>query len=323
MKAKCILNGCMATFQAQAEELNGFLDRCSSEENRPDSTILFYTDKEDRDALLAYVPTECVELVRVDYYQPESILAALQHIEDKADTALYLFPPGISGADLAVRWAFRRKGSSLVQVEEVAFEAHWLIAKKKAYADHVLASFRLDRQPFCIAPAKGCVDRLPVKGRDNLQIVEHNLTELKKDGFVRDYQWVPAQQAKDLEAVKLLIVGGRGLGSRQNVHHLKDMAHAMGAEFGVSRPVALNAWAGLHRLIGVSGTLARPEVCIAAGVSGAAAFYAGIEKSKFIIAINTDPQARIVRAADVAVIDDCKAVMEELLKISEPVDSVS
>jgi electron transfer flavoprotein alpha subunit len=319
LKAKCILNGCVATVQTQAEELNGFLDIFLGQGNRPGSTILFYTDKEDRDALLGCVPTECVELVRVDCYQPETILAALQHIEDKADTVLYLFPPGVSGADLAVRWAFRRKGSSLVQVEQVAFEAQCLIAKKKAYADHVLARFRLRRQPFCIAPAKGCVERLPINRRHNLQIFEHNLAGLNKDGFVRDYQWIPAEQTRDLEAVKLLIVGGRGLGTRENVHQLKDMAHAMGAAFGISRPVALNAWGGMHRLIGVSGTLARPEICIAAGVSGAAAFYAGIEKSKLIIGINTDSQARIVKAADVAVIDDYKAVMEELLKIFEPI----
>jgi electron transfer flavoprotein alpha subunit len=317
LKTKCILNGGMAAFQAQAEELNGFLDDFLSEGNHPGSTILFHTGKEDRDALLAYAPTDCVELVRVDCCQPETILAALQHIEDKADTVLYLFPPGFSGADLAVRWAFRRQGSSLVQVEQVAVEAHWLIAKKKAYADHVLASFRLERQPFCIAPARGCEDRLPIKERHNRQIIQYDLTGLKKEGVVRDDQWIPAEQAGDLAAEKLLIVGGRGLGTRENVNQLKDMAHAMGAAFGISRPVALNAWAGMHRLIGVSGTLARPEVCIAAGVSGAAAFYAGIEKSKIIIGINIDPQARILKAADVAVIDDYKAVMEALLKIFE------
>ena len=101
---------------------------------------------------------------------------------------------------------------------------------------------------------------------------------------------------------------------------LKKMARAMGAEFGISRPVALNAWEGMQRLIGVSGTIARPEICIAAGVSGAAAFYAGIEKSKLIIAINHDPHARIVQASDAAVIDDWKAVMEELLKLLKPLN---
>jgi electron transfer flavoprotein alpha subunit len=190
-----------------------------------------------------------------------------------------------------------------------------LIAKKKTYADHVLATFRLIRQPYCISPAKGIVDRLPIAHKDNLQITEHDLTGLKKQALVKDFQWIPAEQARDLETAKLLIVGGRGLETRENVKRLKDMADILGAEFGISRPVALNAWGPMHWLIGVSGAVVRPEICIAAGVSGAAAFYAGIEKSKFIIAINCDPQARIVKAADVAVIDDYKAVMDELLKI--------
>ena len=314
MRYTCILNGCAANIKAQAEELNGFLDGFLSEENSPGRTILFYSNQEDRDTLLGYVPTDCVELVRVGRYQPETILTALQHIEETADTALYLFPAGFSGCELAVRWAYRRNGSSLVQVEQMACREGCLIAKKKAYADHVLASFRLTRQPFCISPSRGCVEKRPIRERGGLQMIEHHLNGLNRDGFVKAYQWIPAEQAKDLEAVKLLIVGGRGLGTRENVQRLKETAHAMGAEFGISRPVALNAWGGMHRLIGVSGTLARPEICIAAGVSGAAAFYAGIEKSKFIIAVNIDSQARIVKAADVAVIDDYKAVMAELMK---------
>ena len=315
MKIKTILNSCASNVKAQAEALNGFLDRFLRQEADELSTILFYADSENKETLLGLVPTDRVNLVRIGRYQPETILAALEHIEERGDTTLYLFPPGFSGADLAVRWAFRRKGSSLLQVEQIAIESDHLIAKKKAYADHVLASFRLNHQPYCISPARGCVQGLPITKRDHLQIVNHNLTGLKKDGFVKDYEWIPAQQAENLEGIKLLIVGGRGLGTRQNVQELKEAAHAMGAEFGISRPVALNAWGGMHRLIGVSGMLARPEVCIAAGVSGAAAFYAGIEKSKLIRAVNIDSQARIVKAADVAVIDDYKTVMDELMKI--------
>jgi electron transfer flavoprotein alpha subunit len=77
----------------------------------------------------------------------------------------------------------------------------------------------------------------------------------------------------------------------------------------------MSAWTPMHRMIGVSGAMTKPEVCIVAGVSGAAAFYAGIEKSKTIVAINTDIRAPIIKASDVAVIDDYKAVMAELAKI--------
>lgn len=317
MKFKCILNGCAPNVKARAEELNSFIDAYLGSEAHAGSTILFYVNQEDRHALYDLVPTKSVELVRVDGYQPEIILDALKRIEDKKDTSLYLFPAGIAGAELAVRWGVRNNGSSLVHVEQMTLKKDGLMAKKKAYADHVLATFRLDRQPFCISLAKGSVERVPITARENLQSIEHDLTGLKGDGFVRDSQWIPAEQAKDLAGAKLLIVGGRGLENKENVRQLKETANAMGAEFGISRPVALNAWGPMHRLVGVSGTIARPEICIAAGISGAAAFYAGIEKSKLIIAINIDPQARIIKAADVAVIDDCKAVMKELLRIFE------
>ena len=66
---------------------------------------------------------------------------------------------------------------------------------------------------------------------------------------------IPDTYSVTHHGVKLLIVGGRGLGTRENVQRLKETAHAMGAEFGISRPVALNAWGGMHRLIGVSGTI--------------------------------------------------------------------
>lgn len=319
MKFKCILNGCAPNIKARAEGLNGFINTCLGCEAGTGSTILFYVNQAERDALHDLVPTKSVELVRVGGNQPEIILDALMRIEDKEDTPLYLFAEGVAGAELAVRWAFRKNGSSLVQVEQMTLKKGVLMAQKKAYADHVRATFRLDRQPFCISLAKGGFDRVPITAREPLQIIEHDLTGLEGDGFIRDSQWIPEEKARDLAGAKFLIVGGRGLENRENIRQLEEMANAMGAEFGISRPIALNAWGAMHRLIGVSGTIARPDVCIAAGVSGAAAFYAGIEKSKFIIAINPDQRARIIRAADVAVIDDWKIVMEELLKCF-PVD---
>jgi len=86
----------------------------------------------------------------------------------------------------------------------------------------------------------------------------------------------------------------------------------MGAAFGVTRPVAMNAWAPMDRLIGVSGTRTAPALCIVAGASGAPAFYWGIEKASFIVAIDLDDHAQIIANADAVLLDDCVAVVEEL-----------
>jgi electron transfer flavoprotein alpha subunit len=71
----------------------------------------------------------------------------------------------------------------------------------------------------------------------------------------------------------------------------------------------------MDEIVGVSGAVTKPDVCIVAGASGAAAFYAGIEKSKYIVAINKDSHAPIIKASDAAIIDDYKPVMDELVKL--------
>jgi len=312
---KGILNGCASNIAAQAEELNGFIREHLLCQDHVGSTIVFYAKKEDKKALLGLVPTESVELVRVARYQPENILEALQTVENAEKPHLYLFPSGFAGSEIAVRWGFRLKGSSLVQVQQIECSGAQLIARKTVYANHVLATFKLTQMPYCIALAKGSADSQAITPRDNLTVTEHDLTDLQKEAFIKHSKWIPSETTQDLEAATFLIIGGRGMHTKENAQRLKKIADSLGADFGVSRPVAMRAWMPMHRMIGVSGAMTKPEICIVAGVSGAAAFYAGIEKSKTIVAINTDMRAPIIKAADVAVIDDYKAVMAELAKI--------
>jgi electron transfer flavoprotein alpha subunit len=312
---KGIINGCASNAVAQAEEMNGFIRKHLSCADAVGSTIVFYSKKGQKNELLGLVPTESVELIRVARYQPENILQALQTVENPGKADLYLFPSGFAGSEIAVRWACRLQGSSLVQVKQIDCSGAQLIAKKTVYANHVLGTFKLTRKPYCIALAKGSAARQAIATHDKRVVAEHDLTELRKDRFVKHSKFMPAKSAAELEAATFLIVGGRGMHTKENTQNLKKIADAMGAAFGVSRPVAMSAWAPMHRMIGVSGAMTKPEVCIAAGVSGAAAFYAGIEKSKTIVAINTDLRAPIVKASDVAVIDDYQAVMAELAKL--------
>jgi electron transfer flavoprotein alpha subunit len=313
---KAILNGCASNCAAQAEELNGFIREHLSCADTVGSTIVFYCQKAQKNELLGLVPTESVELIRVARYQAENILAALQTVENAETADLYLFPSGVAGSEIAVRWAWRTQGSSLVQVKQIDCSGVQLIAKKTVYANHVLGTFKLTQKPFCISLAKGSAAKQAIGTQDQRVVAEHDLTDLQKDRFIKQSKWMPAESTEDLEEATFLIIGGRGMQTQENTQHLKKIADAMGAAFGVSRPVAMSAWTPLHRMVGASGALTKPEICIAAGVSGAAAFYAGIEKSKTIVAINTDDRAPIIKACDVAVIDDYKAVMAELAKLS-------
>lgn len=283
--------------------------------NASGSTILFYSREEQKNALLGLVPTASAQLVRINRYQPENILEALEILEKGERTHLYVFPSGFEGSEIAVRLAFRLKGSSLVQVEHVDCSGEKLIAKKAVYANHVLATFKLMKMPYCVSLAKRSTNSQPIAKRDTMTVTEVDMTHLNQDRFIKASQSALFEPARDLTKATFLVIGGNGMGSHENTKKLQQIAETIGADFGVSRPAAMRSWAPMHRLIGVSGAMTKADVCIVAGVSGAAAFYAGIEKSKFIVAINTDIRAPIVKSADVAIIDDYKAVMNALSRI--------
>jgi len=312
---KGILNGCSTNIATQAEELNGFISENLHSEDNVASTILFYSNKEQRDVLLRLVPTESVELVRITRYQPENIIKALTTMEQGEMAQLYLFPSGFAGSEMAVRLAFRMKGSSLVQVKQIEYSGEQLIAGKTVYANHVLGTFKLTKKPYCFSLAKGSANDQPVTTRDKLIVTEYDMTHLHEDQFIKTSKAIPKKQASNLTNAKFLLIGGNGMKNKADTQYLKQIADMIGAGFGVSRPVAMSGWAPLHRQVGVSGSMTKAEVCIVAGASGAAAFYAGIEKSKFIVAINTDIRAPINKISDVIIIDDYKAVLDELVKV--------
>jgi electron transfer flavoprotein alpha subunit len=312
---KAILNGCVTNVVAQAEELNGFIAEHLNAGDDRGGTILFYSRKKEMNELLRLVPTESAKLVRVTRYQPETILEALHRVEKGSEAQLYLFPSGFAGSEIAVRLAFRMNGSSLVQARHIEWRKTCLIVKKMVYSSHVLGTFRLNREPYCISLAKGSADSQPIPANKNLRVTEYDMTPIQEDGFVKRSEWIPGDLTKGLEEARFLLIGGRGVTNKGDVDSLKRIADQLGADFGVSRPVAMSGWVPMHQMIGISGAMTKPDVCIVAGVSGAAAFYAGIEKSKFIVAINRDRRSPITRTSDVVIIDDYKAVMDELAMI--------
>jgi len=77
----------------------------------------------------------------------------------------------------------------------------------------------------------------------------------------------------------------------------------------------MNAWADMDRLVGTSGLLLSPKLCITAGVSGSAVFTAGIKASEFIVSINTDRKAPIFQIAHVGIVGELQPILQELEKV--------
>lgn len=115
-----------------------------------------------------------------------------------------------------------------------------------------------------------------------------------------------------LPEAELVVSAGRGLKGPENWGIVEDLAHALGAATACSRPVADIGWRPHHEHVGQTGVAIRPNLYIAAGISGAIQHLAGVNGSKVIVVINTDPEAPFFKAADYGVVGDAFEVLPRL-----------
>jgi electron transfer flavoprotein alpha subunit len=113
----------------------------------------------------------------------------------------------------------------------------------------------------------------------------------------------------DLSKAEIIVSAGRGIGKPENLAMIKALAKALKGEYGASRPVVDAEWTEHSRQVGTTGQTVSPKLYIACGISGAIQHLAGMKKSEFILAINTDKDAPIGEVADVLAVADLKQLV--------------
>ncbi len=316
MRYKVVLNGCSPGFSSQCRAVNAFLADTAALDTEA-QTIVFYNNPALMQPLIKETPTTLLHLVKIAEYEAETVLLLLAELESSNPAELYLFPGDYAGSELAVRFAGRLGGSSLVGVENLRLESDHIICAKPVYNGHLQGTFKLRKRPFCLSLARSISGRGNNQASEKRNVNKSDCTDEPLPAHLMERLVETAESLGELEEARFVVAGGRGINSKVNYMKLQQIASYLGAALGVSRPVAMNGWAPLAKLIGVSGAIISPEVCLALAVSGSPAFFSGIERSKHIIALNIDPQAAIVKNADLAVIDDYKAILTELTRLIE------
>ncbi len=116
----------------------------------------------------------------------------------------------------------------------------------------------------------------------------------------------------DLTKSEIIVSAGRGIGKPENVEMIAALAQALQGEYGASRPVVDAEWVEHNRQVGTTGQTVSPKLYVACGISGAIQHLAGMKKSEFVVAVNTDKDAPIGEVADVLVVADLKQFIPAL-----------
>lgn len=317
MRFVAVLDGSSGGAERRARALGAFVR--DGLKDAPDGaageSLLFYADGDDPERLVESAPTADVRLVKVPPRRPDVVTAALTALSGSVRADLFLFHGGPAGTESAVRLSQRTGGALLTGALSLAAGSDGLLGRCSVYSGHMTGQFLLSTRPWCVTVDAAWEDADAPPPVAHRVLSEGVADHVADEPPFTDLELGAPPAAGDLTGARFVVVAGNGAGGRDGVARIATAAARMGAAFAVSRPVAMNAWAPVDRLVGVSGARIAPAACLVAGASGAPAFLWGIERSGVIIAVNTDEHAPIARAADAVVRDDAVAVVEALADV--------
>jgi electron transfer flavoprotein alpha subunit len=152
----------------------------------------------------------------------------------------------------------------------------------------------------------------PEPGRAVVHAVAPSVTDA--DLVVRAAESSAGTGGASLATARVVVGGGRGVGSADGFAPLEELAGLLGGVVGVSRVVTSEGWRPHTMQVGQTGTKITPDLYLACGISGAIQHFAGCAGATHIIAINTDPSAPMMTRADYAVVGDLHEVLPALIK---------
>ena len=195
-----------------------------------------------------------------------------------------------------------------------------LLMTRPAFGGNTIATIACPEfRPQMATVRPGVMQKLPREAGRRAEVEEFNPGFVPNDKYVEIMDVVKAvSNVADIMDAKILVSGGRGVGSPENFKILDDLAEAIGGTVSCSRAVVDAGWKPKDLQVGQTGKTVRPHVYFAIGISGAIQHVAGMEESDIIIAINKDESAPIFDVADYGVVGDLNKIVPLLTqKIKE------
>ena len=191
-----------------------------------------------------------------------------------------------------------------------------LLMTRPAFGGNTIATIACpDNRPQMATVRPGVMQKIaPIAGAKAV-IEEYNPGFTPNNKYVTIKEVVKAvSDTVDIMDAKILVSGGRGVGSKENFKLLEDLAEVLGGTVSCSRAVVENGWLPVDLQVGQTGKTVRPQIYFAIGISGAIQHVAGMEDSDLIIAINKDEDAPIFDVADYGLVGDLNKIVPALTK---------
>jgi electron transfer flavoprotein alpha subunit len=231
--------------------------------------------------------------------------------------AMVLFSATAFGRELAPRIS-RRLGVGLTaDCTELGIDGQTkdLLQTRPAWGGNLMATiYSPDTRPQMSTVRPGVMKAPPKEAGRKASVMNIDVKLLPGDFRLQVLELKKYVHKKvDLTDAKVIVAGGNGVGSREGFRLLEELASLLGAEVGGTRIAVEEGWITQDRQVGQTGQSVCPDLYIACGISGAIQHRSGMAGARFIVAVNTDPNAPIFQVADIAINADLHKVVPELI----------
>ena len=239
---------------------------------------------------------------------------------------LTLIPSTPSFREMAACLAVRTHSPLISDCTEIWKEEETIYARKPSLDGKNFSKYTLDKETSYIILLKtsgaeegliNALDKANIKEIDDTRAYEELLFPLslpQDDMAVTDVE-VSSSKGVHVRDAELIFAGGRGIMNEESFDALRKLAELYGASVGASRPMVDQGWATWDEQIGQTGSIVKPKVYVAFGISGAVQHITGIEKSQNIIAINLNKDSPIFRYAAYGAYADDNSIIRNMLNI--------
>lgn len=224
----------------------------------------------------------------------------------------------VNGRDLAPRVAARLETGLTADCTalDIDEENNNLLMTRPAFGGNLMATIVCgDHRPQMSTVRPGVFEKLPAN-ESKKGVIERIDVKLEEND-IRTKVVEIIKQCKDcvdIGEANIIVSGGRGVGNKENFKLLQDLAKELNGVVAASRAAVDNGWLDKDVQVGQTGKTVRPTVYIACGISGAIQHLAGMQDSDYIIAINKDADAPIMKVADLGLVGDMNKIIPELIE---------
>lgn len=250
-------------------------------------------------------------------YQAETYAALLEGLAGRLRPEIILVGATNFGRELAAR-AASRLGTGLTAdcLDLRIDEQGRFIQTAPAFGGNLLAEIIMpDHRPQMATVRPGTFEELPHDYERSGDIQRLPLPASLPREKARLVESVPApQREQKLGSAQVVVCGGRGMGSKAKFKKLSELARLLDAEIGATRPAVYAGWAEEEALVGQAGRQIKPRLLLSFGISGAIQHTAGITGADFTVAVNKNPNANMMKMADVAIKADAHQTVLALIR---------